>query len=688
MAKQLTFSEFTGGLNLNEETTIADNELAKAQNCYYDDDNRLTSRKGVQDIFTAIPDSVTVIATMDAYDGDGTWTAAGDCNTVTTDTTTKRYDAGSTNFDITVTGTSGTLSNTGITQVDLSTKKDTGYFGCWVYLTVVTDFTSVTLNIGQTLTSTDFELAATTRADGSAFVVGWNFVKWDWASMTENGSPTGVIDEIRFTFTFGAGYAGGTDYRIDCIGWYSGASTLATHSIYHVKLDDGTRVTMAGCGTNVFLLENDNDWVLLADGYTTGLKFSFLNYKNIIYFSNGTDNFSYYIQANESAAGGAIVVEDASCPKAKYLMMVANIAYATGISGALNKLEYTGALPTDLTNTRWTNDEYIYDDDSREVITGFGKLPSDAIAVYLENSAYYVDTVPSTTVIRPLDYDGGCQSFRTIQRVGNDMFFLAEDAVYSLTQRQGTSGTFGSSSLSDKIQPRINTGSDLTTANAFRGKHAMPNHYYLALDTSESGVPDTLMVLNTKLQAWTEYTNVTANHITEYEDSSGVWHIIYANAYSGQVREIEKDYDDNGVEINVKIWTKENDFGDPTLYKVVNECDISGFLSQTAEINAIDELDGENNATDIIDGDDFGVTTSGSLPLGVAPIGISPLTGEPTDSELTLNLFNVRKNIYQSCFRTQIKLESSTLYSQWILSKIQFQIESLPKDFFPNANYI
>jgi len=687
MTKQLKFDNFLGGLNLAEASTIDDNELAKAENCFYDHENRLTSRYGVNDIFNPISDTVTVIASMNTYDGDGTWTAGGDCNTVTTDTTTKKYDAGSVNFDVTVTGTSGTMSNTGITQVDLSAYKATGHFGVWFYMPVITDFTSLTLNIGQTLTTTDFELAVTTQADGSAFVVGWNFIKFDWASMTENGSPTGVIDEIRLTLTYATTFVSTTDFRLDGIAWYSGTYNKGSHSIYHVKTDAGSRITLGACGTNVFILENDNDWVLLADGYTDGEKFSFLNYKNVISFSNGTDNYSYYEPANESSAG-SIVTEDAASPKAKYLMMVANTAYATGIAGALNEIKYTTALPANLLNTVWTNSEFIYDDNSREVITGFGKLPNDAISVFLENSAYYVDTVPSTTVIRPLDYDGGCQSFRTIQRVGNDMYFLAEDALYSLTQREATSGTFGGGSLSDKIQPKIVTGSDLSTANGFRGRNVRPNHYYLNLDTSKSGSPDSCMVFNTKLKAWTEYTNVAANQMTEYEDSSGNWHIIYANVFSGQVREIEKDFSDNGVEINTKIWTKENDFGNSTLYKEVRECDIAGFISPTAEINATDELDGENNATDIITGSNFSSDIT-SAPLGVSPSGIYALTGNPkTDSDIQLNLFNVRKNIYQACYRVQIKLESSSLYSQWVLSKIQFQVEALPIDFFPESDYI
>ena len=687
MPNQLKFNDFKGGLNLNEATTIEDNELAKAQNVFYDNDNRLTSRRGIKNFGTAISDTVTVIATMDAYDGDGTWTAGGDAGNVTTDTTTKRYDAGSTNFDITVIGTSATMSNTGITQVDLSTVKDTGYFGCWVYLTAITNFTSITLNIGQTLTSTDFELAASTKADETAFAVGWNFVKWTFADMTENGSPTGVIDEIRLTFTYLGTFATGTDYRVDCIAWYSGTVETAVHSMYHTKLTTGTRVTMANCGTNVFLLVDDTEWALLADGYTTGLKFSYLAYKDVISFSNGTDNYSYYEPDNESSAG-SIVVEDASSPKAKYLMMVANTAYAAGISGSLSEIVYSTALPTNLLNAVWTGSEKVHDDDSREIVTGISKLPNDAIAVYLEKSGYYVDTVPTSTVIRPLDYDGGCISHYTLQRAGNDTFGLSIGEVFSLAQRQGSSGTFGGSSLSDKVQSLLTTGSDLSTSNALKGKHVHPNHYYLNIDTSKSGVPDACLVYNLKLGAWTEYSNISANQMIEWEDSSGNWHLIYANAFSGQVREFETGFNDNGTEIQVKIWTKENDFGEPTLFKEIREMDVSGFISNAGVINVTDELDGENSTTSEITGTNYDVASTG-VTLGTSPIGINPLTGEPiVGDSIQLNLFNVRDNLYNSAYRIQVKLESSTADSAWILSKIQFQLESLPLDFFPNSDYI
>lgn len=684
MSKQLIFSDFTGGLNLNEATTIKDNEFSKADNVYYDNDNRLTTRKGTSNIFEPIPDDVTVVQSMNTFDGDGTWTASGDAGSVATETSNKKYDAGSVEFVITTSGTTASISNTGLTAVDLTTVKETGYFGFWIYLPAA--LTSVTLTLGDTLDSDDYEAVLTTRADGNSFAQGWNYAKVNWADMTSAGSPTGSIDEIRFTCTYPGGYAGGTVY-VDGLVWYSGTSAVETHSLYHVKLDDGTRVTLAAAKESLFILEQDNDWVLLSTGYSDGLKFSFINYKSVIYFSNGEDNFAYYTPANESGAG-SVVTADASAPKAKYLMIVANTAYAAGIKDSLNEVKYSNALPTDLTGA-WPNNEFIYDDNSREVITGIGKLPSDAIIVFLENSAYYVDTVPTTSVIRPIDYDGGCQSFRTIQRVENDLFFLAEDHLYSLNQRQGTNDTFDAGSLSDNIQPKIVTGSDLTTANGFRGRNVKPNHYYLNLDTEQSGSPDSCLVLNIKLKAWTEYTGIAANQMTEYQDENDDWHLIYANVFSGQVREIETGFDDNGVEINSKVWTKENDFGDPTLYKEIRECDISGFISESAVINVTDKLDGEDNATDQILGTNYIDSVSGAAPLGTATLGVKPLTGSPIDSEnLPLALFNVRKNVYLSAFRAQIKLESSSLYSQWVLSKIQFQVEALPTDWFPSDDYI
>lgn len=684
MANKLVFDNFTGGLNLQEATTIKDNELSKAQNVYYSSDFRLTSRRGIQDIFNAIPDRVKELSLYENNGVDGTWVVGGDATNLVDDTINKKYGESSIEFDIVVVGTSAKIEITDIATINLTDVKETGFFRVWAYLPVVTNLTSITLTLGENLDSQDYELAVTTNSEGGVFVVGWNLLQFQWADMLASGAPTGSIEEIRLTLTYTGAFAGGLHFKFSGLIWYSETTIEGVHSLYEVKLKDNTIITLAGCNGSLFRLLEDEYWVLVKTGFNVNAKFSFINFKNIIYYSNGEDDYHDFDLTKE-ALTGFITTAYPSAPKAKFLLLVGTVAYASGIKDSLNELRFTAAAPSDLQS--YPNNEFIWDDRSKEEITGMVAMPTDAIAVFLDNSAYYVDTVTSPVTIRPLDYDGGCQSFRSIQRVGNDTFFLAEDAVYSLSQRQGTEGTFGSSSLSDKILPLIQTGSDLTTSNAFRGKRVMPNHYYLNIDTSNSGFPTSCLVYNIRLQAWTEYTNISANQMIEHEDADGNYHLIYANVYSGQIREIEIGFDDNGVEIQVKIWTKEMDFGDPTLFKEVNECDISGFASETALIEVIDELDGEDNGTDLITGSDFSFSGS-SFTLGVSPIGTQPLTGEPQDEPIILNLFNVRKNIYQSAYRVQIKLESATLFSAWVLSKIQFQIDLLPIDFFPNDSYI
>lgn len=683
MSNKLILDNFTGGWNMQEPTTIKKNELALADNVFYGSDYKLTSRRGIQNIYNYIPDAISIIHNMDTFDGNGTWIAGGDANTVVTDDINKKDLNGSVSFTITVVGTSAKIENTTMANVDLIDEKATGYFNFWVYLPVITNFTSVTLTLGNTLDAQDYEAVITSKIDGEAFIVGWNLLKVDWEDMTATGGPTGSIEEIRVTFNYAVGFAGGAGFKVDGIIWNSSTTKEAVHSLYEVKLTNGTIVTLAACGPSLFRLV-DEYWVLVKSGFTNGLKFSFINFKNIIYYSNGEDDYHDLDVAREALVG-SISINYPAAPKARMLMIVGVIAYALGIKDSENELKYTDASPVNL--QAYIHNEFIWDDRSREIATGMVALPSDAINVFLENSAYYVDTITSPVTIKPIDYDGGCQAFRTIQRVGNDAFFLAEDAVYSLEQRQGSSGTFGSTSLSDKILPIIQTGSDLRTSNAFRGKRVMPNHYYLNIDDSKSGFPTTCLVYNIRLQAWTRYTNIAANQMIEHEDSDGNFHIIMGNVFSGQIKEIEKDFDDNGIGIPVKIHTGEMDFDDPTLFKVINECDISGFTSETAEIEVTDEIDGDDNTTDIIIGADYSVSGS-SFTLGVSPLGIYPLTGEPNEDAIILNLFNVRKDIYQSGYRLQMKLESNSLFSAFVLSKIQVHLDPLPIDFFPNDSYI
>lgn len=677
------YDDFTEGLDLNEASNISRRSLAKAQNVFYDSDERLSSRRGIKNWKNPIPDTINVVHNMNSHTANGTWTASGDANTVATDSTNKKYDSSSVSFNITVTGTSATLSNTGLSHVDLSSNKETGYFEFWVNIPSVTNFASVSIRIGNTLSSDDYLATLTQDANGNNLSDGWNRLKINWSSMTTTGTPDGIIEEISITFNYSASYSNQAGCKIDGVIWYGGTYNKGVHTIYEATFSDGSINTIAACGTNIFYLDGD-DFVLIASGFTDSLKFGITDYKDVFYLTNGTDNY-HDIDLSRMSGTGSIAIGYGGVPKGKYIMVVANVAYLTGITGS-PKVYYTNTAPANLQS--FANNEDIIDDSGFQEITGQSPLPNDAIAVFKENSATYLDIVSSPVNIRPLDYEGGCVSGHTIQRVNNDVYFLAKNGLFGLSQRQGATGTFKGNPLSKKIQPLIKVMTNYGKSNGFFDE--ITHHYYLNIDTSNNGDPDTTMVLNTSMKTmpWTEYTNIGAHQMMRHKNSDETTNLIYANVYSGQIREFETGFDDNGVEIPVKVWTKEDDYGEPTLFKEAREVDISGFLSQTAEIEATDNIDGEDNSTDIIDGDVFD-TGGSSVTIGSSPVGVNPLTGEPiTGDTIELNLFNVRKNIYQAGFRFQIKLESNVANSMWILSKIRHQVEALPLDFFPNDSYI
>ncbi|MGB0851486.1 MAG: hypothetical protein ACPGTP_09570, partial [Bacteroidia bacterium] len=381
-------------------------------------------------------------------------------------------------------------------------------------------------------------------------------------------------------------------------------------------------------------------------------------------------------------SGGALVTKHGSVPKCKYIFVQNDIGYIANAPGDRSTVFYSNANPADLTS--FPNSEPINIDDGYQ-ITGLTNIAA-IMVVAKENKIYTLNVAPSPVEIKEVDYANGAVSHRSIQGVENDRYFLSDNGVFSLAQRQGVTGSYRAESLSRPIQPLIEVIRNFEVSNAFYWDKL--NHYYLNVDTSNNGVPDTCMVYNIKAKAWTEYTNISARQIIEYEDADGNQRLIYANAFSGQVREMETGFTDNGIEIDVAVWTKEYDFDDPTLIKEIREVDINGFMSEAAVITETNTIDSEDVSSGQFDAS-VATITSQFVTLGTSPLGINPLTGAPITGEgIPLYLFNVRIPVYIAGNRIQIKLESSLEDSAWVLSKILLVSEDTPFDFFPTDNIL
>ena len=121
--KPIIINNFLGGWNANEPTTIDDNQLAEAINFFYDENNFLRTRFGIQTFGLIIPDDAIIVHNMDSASSNGTWVATDDAVNVAVDSDTQIRGSGSVQFDIDVDLTVNdfaTLENSGLTPIDLS----------------------------------------------------------------------------------------------------------------------------------------------------------------------------------------------------------------------------------------------------------------------------------------------------------------------------------------------------------------------------------------------------------------------------------------------------------------------------------------------------------------------------------------------------------------------------------------
>lgn len=138
------------------------------------------------------------IQTATDYNSNGTWVGAGSISNVGTDNYEGYRLPSSVSF--TYNGTSGTLTNSTFTAVNLSIFQNRGNIYFYVYLPVVPPSLSFTLQWGSDA-GDYFSSSATTDYCGNDFIVGWNTIKIGWSNIpTTVGTPNvAAIDYLNLT---------------------------------------------------------------------------------------------------------------------------------------------------------------------------------------------------------------------------------------------------------------------------------------------------------------------------------------------------------------------------------------------------------------------------------------------------------------------------------------------------------
>lgn len=133
----------------------------------------------------------------------GTVTAGGDASNLTQDLYETNGSASGLKFDYD--GTSGTITVTGMDSLDLTRYQDRSKLYMDIKLPSVTNFSSITLKIGNDA-SNYYSISATTDHLGESPVANeYTTIAFDWASASETGSvDITAMDYVQLTLAYGS----------------------------------------------------------------------------------------------------------------------------------------------------------------------------------------------------------------------------------------------------------------------------------------------------------------------------------------------------------------------------------------------------------------------------------------------------------------------------------------------------
>lgn len=152
------------------------------------------------------------VVTMDTFDsptGAGSWAANVDASGLYTDNLNFVEGAGAMGFNLSgLTGLANVENSTApVTDLSALLYNDSSFL--WFYIPVgySSRFTSFSLVRGSSASAYK-TASATTKADGTAFTDGWNFIRFDWNTATTVGSPDNTKNTYRkFSIIYTAGTA-------------------------------------------------------------------------------------------------------------------------------------------------------------------------------------------------------------------------------------------------------------------------------------------------------------------------------------------------------------------------------------------------------------------------------------------------------------------------------------------------
>lgn len=336
-------------------------------------------------------------------------------------------------------------------------------------------------------------------------------------------------------------------------------------------------------------------------------------------------------------------------PKAKYIIRFQDRLIFAGISGEPSKVLISGRSPNhekfDLANGgNFINIEQDAGDD----ITGIAAF-RDRIVVFKQQSIWQItlgsEQIGNFFITSPnlqlITASYGCVAPRSVVAVENDIYFLSRDSLNTLGYQTGFSfDVLRANGISGKVR----TFFDALTVS--QKMNAVGTYFGKKYIISFPGLSQSL-VIDAERGAWIGPWTFDGSVYDKYTDTSSNEHLVVGSTTSANVNEYSESFTtDNGVAIATALKTKQEDFGDWSLFKNIRNIFLQ-FRNITGQVSANIRLEQRNGL--VVTAKSFTVSPNsgdsgwGADLWGSALWGSSNTAGGSTDALQTIKWRELNK---------------------------------------------
>jgi hypothetical protein len=428
-----------------------------------------------------------------------------------------------------------------------------------------------------------------------------------------------------------------------------------------------TGATFSGTGT-IFMTEVDGAMAIW-DGVNGGAELA----------SGGTLSrpgtmpsaaFSIYWNGVHAAAG----VKTSGCESRLYITGAQQFSATTATISPFQFTNNTGVLATvqgvpGATVFNGQGAQYIdVQPGDSDKITGLSVFQNNLI-IFKERSIFQFSFDTSgEPVLQMITQAYGCVSFKSVQRVDNDVFFLTRNGVYVLGYEPNYFAIIRTNELSARIHPLIQTINPANFMNACSMFHQYV--YYLGIPASTS-YNSLVLTYDRRYQAWSTLNLYQPESFCIYNNTNNNETMYFTSGTSNQIFQITPGvYSANGSAINSYWYSKSYDLGNFNLYKRWVDCAI--FFRQ---------LVGTVTVTFYTDNgilvDTFSISNASSGGLGNDQIGAFLIGGNisSSSSDTSGSAVNVpyRFTIGQKSRTIQVQVANSNINENFVILGLAFR---------------